>query len=221
MDNRKKLTAADATRFPRLYRATYWGAFRLGDNPERITPGIVENRNRFAEGWRLARQVERLPLIHPILRRGEDYDHPELYRDAERRFVFTVSNYGDVPPPPELGMKPIPPIYGVGVGSWAARFASRKELNARLLACTGHRLPLAVRLGVGVGNAGAEGCQTLTGKRKRTLGRAGGPGAGWRQGPGPQIVSRRVSSVGNTGARGKVRGASRGQPGPRAGVRRR
>ena len=54
---RKKITAADATRYPRLYRDTYWGNFRLDRNADLITPEIVENRNRFAVRWRLRRLV--------------------------------------------------------------------------------------------------------------------------------------------------------------------
>ena len=40
-------TARYATRYPELF-ACYWGDFGLLTNPA-ITPGIIENRNRFVE----------------------------------------------------------------------------------------------------------------------------------------------------------------------------
>lgn len=166
-----RITAAAATRFPHLFKWTYWGAFTLAPNDHAITPAIIENRNRFAEGRRLASRV-RMPSMRPERRRGEDFDHVELYRDKAGWLVLVCSNYGETPPPAALDMEPVPPLYSVGVCSWAARYATRKELNARLKACAGGGAPFAVRLDAGRGNAG-----------------------------------------------GEVRGASRGQPGPRAGVR--
>ena len=129
-DRRK--TAAGATDNPALWSGTYWGAFRLAQNPC-ITGRIIENRNRWAVEWRLIRQVDAVDR-YPATGRGEDFDHAETYKAADGWLVLVVSLYGGVPPP-VLGMVRIAPIYSEGVQSWAARYASRRELRARLEAC--------------------------------------------------------------------------------------
>ena len=123
-------TAAEATARPDLYGGTYWGNFTLARNPD-ITPAIIANRNRFAEEWRIKARSRAL-LPRPTVIGGEDYDHAEQYRDEAGWFVLVVSNYGDIPPPPVLGMRTIPPLYCEGATSYAGRFASLRELRARL-----------------------------------------------------------------------------------------
>lgn len=129
--------AADATERPALYRGTYWGNSPLDANGGRITAGIIRNRNAFARRWKL-----RAPLgwagPYPERGRGEDFDHPELYRDAAGWLVLVASNYGGRPPG-VLGMERIAPIYAVGVASYAGRFASMRELKARIAACDAAR----------------------------------------------------------------------------------
>lgn len=140
-----RLTAAGATRFPHLYAGTYWGTSPLDGNGDRITAGIIRNRNAFARRWKL-----RKPLgwagPYPVRGRGEDFDHPELYRDAAGWLVLVASNYGGKPPG-VLGLARIAPVYARGVVSYAGRFASMRELRARLEACGDWRKPFAVRGG--------------------------------------------------------------------------
>ena len=93
---------------------------------------------------------------YPARGRGEDFDHPETYRDADGWIVLVVSNYGKGKPPAVLGLGRIPPIYGRGVVSYAGRFASVRELKARLAACGGDGRPYSVTLGDGKACAGAE-----------------------------------------------------------------
>ena len=152
MDKKKKITAADATRFPRLYSGTYWGNFRLDGNADVITPEVLDNRNRFAECWKLRRRVDAITR-YPAREMGTDFDHPETYKDGEGWVVLVVSNYG-LPPPALLDLIPIPPVYSTAADSYAGRFASVRELRARLDACGGDGKPFAVRLDAGRGNAG-------------------------------------------------------------------
>ena len=129
-------TAAEATAHPELFRDAYWGNFRLARNPE-ITPAIIANRNRFAEEWRL-KSRSHADIPHPwTAGTPYDYDHAEQYRDADGFFVLACSNYGDIPPPPVLGMRKIPPIYREDATSYAGRFATLRELRARLEAAEG------------------------------------------------------------------------------------
>ena len=129
-------TAAEATARPDLYGGTYWGNSTLARDAE-ISPAIIANRNRFAEEWRL-KSRSHADIPHPwTAGTPYDYDHAELYRDADGFLVLVVSNYGDIPPPPVLGMRKIPPIYREDATSYAGRFASLRELRARLQAAEG------------------------------------------------------------------------------------
>ena len=171
--DRKKFTAADATRYPRLYRDTYWGNFRLDRNADLITPEIVENRNRFAVRWRLRRLVCVVGQ-YPARGRGEDFDHPETYKDAEGRVVLVVSNYNG-PPPGVLGMVRVAPIYSTATTSYVGRFASVRELKARIAACDGDRRPFGLRLDADGRKAGARACGASRGNLAPVC---GGPCAG-------------------------------------------
>ena len=130
-----QVRVAATTLHPELYGGTYWGNFRADRNADAITAEIIENRNRFAKRWRLRRLLGTVGH-YPSTGRGEDFDHPETYRDADGWIVLVVSNYGG-PPPSVLGMVRIAPIYGRGVESYVGRFASMREMRARLEACGG------------------------------------------------------------------------------------
>ena len=129
-------TAAEATARPDLYAGTYWGNSTLARDSE-ISPAIIANRDRFAAEWRL-KSRSHADIPHPSTAGTLfDYDHAELYRDADGFFVLACSNYGDIPPPPVLGMQKVPPIYREDATSYAARFSTLKELRARLDAAEG------------------------------------------------------------------------------------
>ena len=133
--NQNQTTAAEATDYPELFRDTYWGRFTLARNPD-ITPAIIRNRNAFARDWKL-RSRSRALLPRPTVLGGEDYDHAEQYRDEAGWFVLVCSNYGDIPPPAIFGLRKVPPLYCEGATSYAGRFASLRELRARLEAVEG------------------------------------------------------------------------------------
>ena len=139
-----KELAADATNRPALYRGTYWGTAPLEGNRDRITPEIIRNRNELERRWKLSNL---LGWAGPYPERGrrEDFDHPELYRDTGGRLVLVVSNYGGLPPG-VLGMVRIAPVYARGVVSYVGRFASLRELRARLAACGEDKRPFEVRI---------------------------------------------------------------------------
>lgn len=128
-------TAAAATAFPDLYGGTNWGHATLARNPD-ITPAIIANRNGFARDWKLRRRC-RAMIPRPTVTGRADYDHPELYRYADGWLVLVVSHYGTTPPPPVLGLRKIPPMYREDATSYAGRFATLRELRARLDAAEG------------------------------------------------------------------------------------
>ncbi len=173
--NKGTRTAAEATRCPDLFRGVYWGAFNLANNADMITADILRNRDAFAVEWRLLRCIDGLLTRYPATGRGDDFDHAETYRAEDGAVVLVVSNYNG-PPPDVLGLGRVAPIYGRGVESYAGRFASVKELRARLGACRADRMPFAPGLypdgaAQGPGACGASGGNL--GAR-----RGGGGGAG-------------------------------------------
>ena len=129
-------TAAEATARPDLYGGSCWGNSTLARDSA-ISPAIIANRNRFAEEWRL-KSRSHADIPHPWTAGTQyDFDHPETYKDADGFFVLACSGYGDIPPPPVLGMRKIPPIFREDATSYAARFSTMKELRARLEAAGG------------------------------------------------------------------------------------
>ena len=123
-------TAAGATARPDLFRDTYWGRFTLARNPD-ITSAIIRNRNRIAAEWELVRQIEAYTLLAAGADVRADFDHAEAY-ESRWGWIFLLCANDSEPPPPVLGMKPIPPVYARGVRSYAARYATRREFRARL-----------------------------------------------------------------------------------------
>jgi len=128
--NQNQTTAAEATDYPELFRDTYWGRFTLARNPD-ITSAIIRNRNRIAAEWELVRQIEAYTLLAAGADVRADFDHAEAY-ESRWGWIFLLCANDSEPPPPVLGMKPIPPVYARGVRSYAARYATRREFRARL-----------------------------------------------------------------------------------------
>ena len=128
--NQNQTTAAEATDYPELFRDTYWGRFTLARNPD-ITSAIIRNRNRIAAEWELVRQIEAYTLLAAGADVRADFDHAEAY-ESRRGWIFLLCANDSEPPPPVLGMKPIPPVYARGVRSYAARYATKREFRARL-----------------------------------------------------------------------------------------
>ena len=102
-----------------------------------VSPKILRARIRFAEDCGL-RKRGILSIPEPRTERGEEWSHPEAFRDWHGRIVQLAHNYGS-PPPAILGMKPIGCLYREDATSYAARFSTMKELRARLDAAEGSR----------------------------------------------------------------------------------
>ena len=126
----KTNTVANATKNPALYSKTYWGAFRFNDNADAGAPKIIQNRDRFAAAFRLARG--KYLTAYPPIPAGCVFDHAEEYVDANGETVVVCSNYGKAQPPPFLEMLEMAPIYSTSCKSYVARFSSIKELRAAM-----------------------------------------------------------------------------------------
>ena len=130
-------TAAAATDHPELYAKTVWG--RMKQSPE-IDEAVLRNRNRIAEEWRLVRQIEADTLLAAGADVRADLDHAEAY-ESRKGWIYLLCSNDTRPPPPVLGMKPIPPVYARGVRSFGGRYATKREFRARLeaVACSPSR----------------------------------------------------------------------------------
>jgi len=133
-------TAADLTDHPELFGKVYWGAFNADKNPEASDPDIISNRNAFAKSWKLrsASRAQYLPGMYSpssydpdALLPVYDFDHAELYRDEAGALVLVCSNYGKTPPPAAMEMQPVAPMYSEDAATFAARYATLKDLRAK------------------------------------------------------------------------------------------
>ena len=100
-----------------------------------VSPEILEARIRFAEKWGLRKRCI-LPIREPQPERGEEWSHPEAFRDCHGRIVQLCHNYGS-PPPAILEMKPVGCLYREDMTSYAGHYASLREQRARTEATGG------------------------------------------------------------------------------------
>ncbi len=128
-------TAAAATDHPELYAETVWGRMKLSKNPEMVEPAIIRARNRIAEEWGLVRQIEADTLLAAGADIRADFDHAEAY-ESRKGWIYLLCANDTRPPPPVLGMKPIPPVYARGMRSYCGQYATKREFRARLEAVT-------------------------------------------------------------------------------------
>ena len=108
-----------------------------------VSPEILEARIRFARKMGL-RKRGILSIPEPRTERGEEWSHPEAFRDLHGRIVQLCHNYGS-PPPAILDMKPVGCLYREDTTSYAGRYASSRELRARTEATGGGPKFSAVR----------------------------------------------------------------------------
>lgn len=87
------------TKYPDLFCRTYWSTGNYIDEPDQYH--IVENRNQFAEQYRLKRCVTHNapPYVEDYVRTTDNsypscFDHKECYVDQDGHYVWIVSPYG-------------------------------------------------------------------------------------------------------------------------------
>ena len=125
----------DLTKYPKIFKSTYWGGFKhhRTDNPE-----IIENRNAFVEEFRLEeRGVKVSKLINNnALRRKvlmkyfhdkegvfKDFDHKEVYMIDSMNYVIIFSPYSATTEKVDiqletLGWTRYKELYGKGVRTY-------------------------------------------------------------------------------------------------------
>jgi hypothetical protein len=77
----------EQTKYPRIFRYTYWGSFGVSDKTG--APEIIENRNRFVEEYAIkCRSRKSLIDMHYFC-----FDHLEAYTSDRKELVIIYSPY--------------------------------------------------------------------------------------------------------------------------------
>ncbi len=100
-----------------------------------VSPEILEARIRFAEKWSLRKRCILL-IPEPRTERGEEWSHPEAFRDRHGRIIQLCHNYA-APPPTVLGMQMVGCLYREDAQTYAGPFSTFGELRARTEAAGG------------------------------------------------------------------------------------
>lgn len=119
----KKRTNADLTRYPKLYKNTYWGSFAETDR----TSEVAKFRNTLANFFELKKYVNnsgRKP-------KGDLFDHIELYQTQKGSYIYFTSPYVSCDARAlELGFTKLKkPFYSEVAFSYFKTFANKKEYN--------------------------------------------------------------------------------------------
>ncbi|NCC26415.1 MAG: hypothetical protein EOM25_14645 [Deltaproteobacteria bacterium] len=123
---------AEFTRYPHLFRDTYWGRFEVPPNDMNLE--IFENRNLFVKEFQIVRQSnDRLsPFFHDMQGDGHGWpDHREAYRTKGKGFVLTFHNYvgNDYTHPAFTAWKP---MYHAKAITYVATFPDYETLRRAL-----------------------------------------------------------------------------------------
>jgi len=82
------------TKYPQLYKNTYWGKFQSNSNPK-----IIENRNNFVKKFNIQECITKIPqYISKIIDETRLYitlDHLECYRTTDKQIIIVSSPYSD------------------------------------------------------------------------------------------------------------------------------
>lgn len=114
---------SDKTKYPKIYKSSYWGNFKAeADRPEKE---VIQNRNAFIEVHQIV-AYKRLTLSQYDKYKTEA-DHQETYEDKQGRIIQVFSEY----PRKEYTMfKPMRPIYATGqVSGYRKIEGTRKSKN--------------------------------------------------------------------------------------------
>lgn len=80
----------DLTKYPEIFRTTYWGGF----SKQRNNWEIADNRNKFVEDYKIIKYKGRKApnYITNYFENNYLYDHPEIY-ESKDNYVLIVSTY--------------------------------------------------------------------------------------------------------------------------------
>lgn len=128
----------DLTKYPQIFRSSYWGQFEQNGNVDCCTDEIIKNRNAFVEDFGIAK---------PYVMSEKDYrffnelhitrDHTEYYKSKKDEIVVLFSLYKGTDKGTErslvFGFKKYPPVYHVNANSYVFVFKNRYEIKNKCI----------------------------------------------------------------------------------------
>jgi hypothetical protein len=82
------------TKYPNIFKGSYWGNFTLTDSGYHINQQIISNRNKFVEDYNL---IKRVPLPYwvdqYVVQKLKRFDHVELYLTNHDEYILISSPY--------------------------------------------------------------------------------------------------------------------------------
>lgn len=87
----------EGTKYPELFKKTYWGSFTI-DNSD-VTNDIFNNRNKFIEKFGIIKRNKLPQYIEKIIeeyRKNIHLDHIECYKTQDNHYIIVSSHYGDI-----------------------------------------------------------------------------------------------------------------------------
>ncbi|MCH8486856.1 MAG: hypothetical protein LAT75_08320 [Candidatus Cyclonatronum sp.] len=114
---------SDLTKYPKLFKNSYWGSFQVDKDPPEKE--IVSNRNRFSEEYELISFIcSERPKVGSKL-----FDHCELYK-SKNGFTFITSPYDENSNDAErFGLTKYLKLYHPASNTYIKHFNSKIEFN--------------------------------------------------------------------------------------------
>ena len=97
-ESKQKKHFYEHTKYPKIYKKTYWGQFE-----KFVDLNIINNRNEFIEDFNIDRKCKFTKKFfknnpkfeHYMTNEPNVFDHTEAYRDNNNNYVIVVSPYGE------------------------------------------------------------------------------------------------------------------------------
>lgn len=121
------MKTCELTDYPRIYERTNWGNLDLEMRPmSQRNENIIHNRNRFIEDYDITKCIndtnDLKKISYYMSRFANGYfrnywDHPELYKTIDGRYIFVLNPYQRIANPSEnefldeCGFQRIDPLY--------------------------------------------------------------------------------------------------------------
>jgi hypothetical protein len=88
--------ARNKTKYPKIFRGTYWGTLDFEYNKNFITDEILSNRNKFVENYNVKRQQNITLKINKEFDKLKGYiDNTECYLTDDNKYILTSNPYNN------------------------------------------------------------------------------------------------------------------------------
>jgi hypothetical protein len=108
--------ARNKTKYPKIFRGTYWGTLDFEYNKNSITDEILLNRNKFVEKYNVIKQQNIILKINKEFDKLKGCtDHIECYLTNDNKYILTSNPYNNNDKIyAEFGWYPTEKLYRIG-----------------------------------------------------------------------------------------------------------